>query len=194
MHEFDELIKSFIIKIIVKKTKKYFNDKNIKNSKPKYTKILEFMRKYSIEKPNSIGEISNKEFCSFKTTEENFPNKNNSANVNNNIEKSLPYKKTQKIKLPFKVIDSNDVTMNNNFKRKNLDIENLPMSKLSELKNDNINPNLLNNKTIRNVHFDINICKINMNNFISILSGRNQLISSLDKTLNSIRDDIKMEL
>ena len=130
INNFEELIKNFLRNIILKKIKRYYNDKNLENCKPKYTKVLDFMKKYSIDNPNSLEEKFNQEICTYVKNENILSNNdydlnviNNNINMNNynnlnknKIDKNSPstLKKIPEIKLPFKVIQMRNVN-NENF-------------------------------------------------------------------------------
>ena len=124
---FEEFIKSFLKNIILKKIKKYYNNKNFENCEAKYKKLLVFIKKYSIENPNSLEDNINNELelGTFELVDEIFSNKskevnvnltinNNIVNNNNiNINNILPTKNPLQIKLPFKVTNMKDVNIDN---------------------------------------------------------------------------------
>jgi hypothetical protein len=184
---FEDLIKNFLKKSMLKKLKRFYNDKSLKNCEPKFSKILEFMEKYSIENLNSIDDIDNinKDICyssKIEFNEDNFSQINVKIN-DNSISCYNNYSDSNK---SLKIFNSNsnkniNINLQEFIPEKKFNVNKLPfkVTQMKDIKNNNINLNINNNNYQKRIVNENN--KINVNNNNNILNLN--LNPNIDKTI-----------
>lgn len=163
---------------------------------------MDFLKKYSIEDPNSIEDNLIKENCFDNILTRSFP-----VNEKDNIECHFPLKKIHQSKLPFKVIKmtENDLVYNNQISKLESQNNITPIYqetisyKENCIKSDftkDINNNINNNFVCNN----FNPCKYKVKydydliNFIDYIKNQSQDILSLRQKFNKIRYNLEVGL